>query len=110
MRKVDGLVQIVLGLGLIAAIVYGCKPAADTLDVSGHNPATCQICQAPRELGEGDTDHGLMAVAQQHLDVCARCRGRGYTLVHAIAAGEPTPCLVDYDATKQATHSSSSTR
>ncbi len=113
MKRIDGMAQIVLGIGLIAAIVWSCKPADATVDAAGHEAATCEVCSHPnsRKVGEGDARHDLIVGAERHLHLCETCRAAGVTVDDMLATGQATPCLADYDAAAvQATHSDSETR
>ena len=66
MKRFDAVVQAVLAVAMVCAIVYGCQPAG------------------------GDTL--LERQCEQHLRLCARCRGRGLTPARMLAQGTPTRC------------------
>jgi hypothetical protein len=66
MRRIDGVVQLVLFVGLIAGIVWGCQPA----------------------------DSGVLyRQCEQHLKLCRRCRDMGQTPGRMLARATPTTCL-----------------
>lgn len=72
--KVDGVVQLILAVGLIAVTVWSCKPAD----------------HAARPAG------GLtVRLAAYHLARCAACRAAGYTAETIAEADGPTPCHAD---------------
>jgi hypothetical protein len=102
--------QIVLGIGLIAAVVWSCKPATAEPDAASHNAARCEVCQHPNsQVGAGDGAHDLIRGAERHLHLCATCRGAGLTVADLLAGPTPTPCMAQPDPI-QATHSDSVTR
>jgi hypothetical protein len=108
MRRLDGIVQLVLAGVLVAGVVWGAKPA-QSVEVAArdHNPATCAVCRnAPtRPVGEGDAVHGLVLGAERHLRLCAICRDAGLTPADVL---DRTPCLNRY--LWQETHSANVTR
>jgi hypothetical protein len=68
MRRIDGLVQLVLGITLILGTVYACVPSTSAGD----------------EL--------LSRQCRQHLSLCQRCRDRHLTPARMLAQNTPTRC------------------
>jgi hypothetical protein len=81
-KTLDGVVQLLLGVGLIAAIVYGCSPAR------------------PDEVYE--------RACARHLTLCPKCRAEGYTAAALASLPTGSPCFSF--GPRHTMHSASSTR
>jgi hypothetical protein len=95
MRRVDGIVQLVLACVLITGVVWTARPAGLDTPAAGHNPTTCEVCRHPNSQrpGAGDAEHGLAVGAERHLRLCRTCREAGLTPERLLTQATPTPCL-----------------
>lgn len=69
MGKLDGVIQIVLAVGLVAAIIHGCRP----------RPA--------------ESDPLLRRMAESHLTHCTICRANGVTVDDLVGTEDGAPCV-----------------
>jgi hypothetical protein len=68
MKCLDGLMYLVLGIAMVAGIVYGTRPAR-----AEHDPALWRGCV-------------------RHLTLCAKCREAGLTPARMVELDTPTRC------------------